>query len=189
MVCRFVPQRRLEALARLTGLSPTEIHVRVWESGLEEACERGDFSAAEAAQRIAAALERPLATSALAAAWALAFDPDPAVLAIADALRPHGPIGLLTNNGPLLERALPEALPEVARRFDPLLFSCRLRALKPTGALFAAVLREVKCPAETMLLIDDSPANVEGARAAGFRALLYRDPATLRRELPEGLGA
>jgi HAD superfamily hydrolase (TIGR01509 family) len=183
VVCRFVPQRRLAALERLTGLSSTEIHRRVWASGLEEACERGDFPADEAAVRIAAALGRPLTLDELATTWALAFEPDLDVLEIARTRRPRDPIGLLTNNGPLLLHALPTALPEIARGFDPLLFSCRLRALKPTPALFTAVLREVRRDPGEVLLIDDSVVNVEGARAAGLRALLYTNPAALRREL------
>jgi HAD superfamily hydrolase (TIGR01509 family) len=185
VVCRIVPERRLAALAQLTGLSPTDIHTRVWGSGLEEASERGDFPAEEAAARISTALGRPLTLETLAAAWALAFEPDAGVLEIADARRAHGPIGLLTNNGPLLLHALPTALPEIARRFDPLLFSCRLRALKPTPALFAAAVRELGRPAGETLLIDDSAANVDGARAAGLQAILYRDPPTLRRELSD----
>ena len=185
MVCRFVPERRLAALERLTGLSSTEIYRRVWESGLEEACERGDFLVEEAVDRIAAALGRPLTLEHLAATWALAFEPDADVLQIARARRARGPIGLLTNNGPLLLHALPTALPEIARGFDPLLFSCRLRALKPTSALFTAALRELRRDPGEVLLIDDSILNVEGARAAGFRALLYTNPAALRRELSD----
>ncbi len=188
-MCRFLPERRAAALERLTGLSSAEIHTRVWKSGLEEACERGDFSLEDAAARIAAALGRSLTLAQLAATWALAFKPDPDVLEIARARRPRHPIGLLTNNGPLLLHALPTALPALADVFDPLLFSCRLRALKPTPALFTAVLREVRRDPAELLLIDDSMVNVEGARAAGLRALLYTDPATLRRELSDLMDA
>jgi HAD superfamily hydrolase (TIGR01509 family) len=185
VACRFVPERRLAALARLSGLPQHEVHARIWESGLEDACERGELTAQEATARVSRALEQPLALDALAAAWALAFEPDPAVLEIADAIRVRVAAGLLTNNGPLLFHALPKALPEVAQRFDPLLFSCRLRAVKPTAALFAAVLREVGHPAGEVLLIDDSPANIDGARAAGLAGILYREPEALRRDLSE----
>jgi putative hydrolase of the HAD superfamily len=185
VVCRFVPERRFAALERLTGLSSAEIHARVWESGLEEACERGDFPGEEAAARVATALGRPLTLDQLAATWAMAFEPDPEMLEVARTQRARGPIGLLTNNGPLLLHALPTALPEIARGFDPVLFSCRLRALKPTPALFTAVLREVRREAGEVLLIDDSVVNVEGARAAGLRAFLYTNPAALRRELSD----
>lgn len=188
MLCRFRPERRLATLERLTGLSSHDIHARVWESGLEETCERGDFSAEEAAARIAAALERPLTLEQLAAAWALAFEPDREVLEIARGREARGAVGLLTNNGPLLLHALPVALPEITRGFDPLLFSCRLRALKPTPALFAAVVRETGRTPDQILLVDDTAANVESARAAGLRAVLYTDPAALRRELAELMG-
>src|SRR5262249_60248661 len=102
----------------------------------------------------------------------------PRWLGPADAPRPPTPLGLLTNTGPLLLRALPAALPEIARRFASLLFSCRLRALKPTPALFAAVLRELGRPAAELLLIADSAANLQAARAASPQPLLHQEPAS-----------
>ena len=183
MACRFVPRRRLAALERLSGLPSAEIHARIWESGLEAACERGEHSADQAARRISAALGCPIDLNALGDTWALAFEPDPSVLAIADGARAHVPTGLLTNNGPLLLHALPRALPEVTRRLDPLLFSCVHRALKPSAELYSRVLRAVGRPADQVLLIDDTEENVNGARAVGLQALHYRDPDALRREL------
>jgi putative hydrolase of the HAD superfamily len=183
VACRFVPRRRLAALERLSGLPAAEIHARIWGSGLEAACERGEHSTDEAARRIAAALGCPIDLNALGETWALAFEPDPAVLAVVDKTRAQVPTGLLTNNGPLLLHALPDALPEVARRFDPLLFSCAHRALKPSAKLYSRVLLAVGRPADQVLLIDDAEENVKGARAAGLQALHYRDPATLRHEL------
>lgn len=98
-------------------------------------------------------------------------------------MRARLPTGLLTNNGPILLDVLSEALPEVARRFDPLLFSCQLRAVKPSPEIFRAALEVTGRRAPEVLLIDDAPANVAAARAAGLVACHYRDPGDLRREL------
>jgi putative hydrolase of the HAD superfamily len=140
VVCHCRPECRLAALARYTGLAEAEIHTRIWEAGLEARCERGDLTLERARADIAAALGRDIPGAALGALWALAFEPDPHVLAIADALRARLPTGLLTNNGPVLLDILPASLPEVARGFDPVLFSCRLRALKPSPEIFRAGL-------------------------------------------------
>ncbi|MFF9007716.1 HAD family hydrolase [Streptomyces goshikiensis] len=72
---------------------------------------------------------------ALQQVWCRAFEPDPEVLVPADAVRPLR-TALLTNNDPLLLETLPGVLPQVASRFDALLFSCRLGAAKPDPAVF-----------------------------------------------------
>ena len=54
---------------------------------------------------------------------------------------------------------------------------------EPDIAFFAAVARRSGTPPPSALLIDDTPANVEGARAAGWQALCFTGPAALREEL------
>jgi HAD superfamily hydrolase (TIGR01509 family) len=104
--------------------------------------------------------------------WALAFEPDPAVLALVDALKVGIRRGLLTDNGPVLRDAMPTLFPEVSSRFEPRLFSCELGALKPTMELFRGVLDRLNQRAEQILLVDDSPQVVQGAVAYGFHAYL-----------------
>jgi HAD superfamily hydrolase (TIGR01509 family) len=115
--------------------------------------------------------------------WALAFEPNKALLRLVDRVRRQVRTGLLTNNSPLLQDSLPELLPEVHRRFDPLLFSYQFGALKPSAALFTAVLVQSGLPAQDILLIDDAPQNVEGARAVGMQACLFTSVARLRTDL------
>ena len=183
VVCRFRPERRLAALAQLSGLSELEVHRRIWESGLDAALDRGEHDLAGAHAAVTAALGARLDLATLASAWALAFEPDAAVLAVVDAVRLRARAGLLTDNGPLLRHAMPDHLHEVARRFDWLLFSCELGAVKPAPLLFERVLARTGCPPRATLLIDDSLNNVEGARASGMRARLYRGLETLVPEL------
>jgi putative hydrolase of the HAD superfamily len=71
----------------------------------------------------------------------------------------------------------------LARRFDALFFSCDVGSKKPDPVFFAELSRRTAVPPASALLIDDTPANVEGARAAGWQALHFRDMATLREQL------
>jgi putative hydrolase of the HAD superfamily len=183
VVCRFRPERRLAALAAASGLEPDEVQARVWGSGLDERLDAGGLSAAEAHRAVSDALGAPLDPGALSAAWVLAFEPDAAVLAVVDHVRRHVPTGLLTDNGPTLLEALPHYLPEVAARFDWLLFSCALGARKPAPEVFERAAARVGAAPGEVLLVDDAPANVAGARAAGLGALLYAGPAGLSEAL------
>jgi len=172
VVCDFRPARRLAALAAASGLPDAEIHGRIWESGLEAECEAGGYTAAEAHRAIASELGA-MSHETLASLWTVAFEPRPDVLAVVDRVRMRRRVGLLTDNGPILREALPKAFPEVARRFTWLFFSCDLKATKPAPEVFARVVERVGVPAERILLIDDAPTNVDGARAAGLQALRY----------------
>jgi HAD superfamily hydrolase (TIGR01509 family) len=121
--------------------------------------------------------------SALAKAWCLAFEPVPELLAVARSLLTRVRVGLLSNNPPLLLEALPVYLPEVASLFSPILFSCEFGALKPEAAFFEGVSEHVGLVPSQLLLIDDSLANVSGARRAGWQAIQFTSLLDLRRDL------
>jgi putative hydrolase of the HAD superfamily len=183
VVCRFRPERRLAALAAATGLAEREIHARIWGSGLDDDMDRGRYSLDEACRAVADALGRAIARETLLAAWALASEPDPEVLAVVDALRRERRTAMLSDNGPLLLAALPQHLPELPPRFDPLCFSSELRAVKPTGECFARALALAGVDPGRAVLVDDRPENAEGARAHGLTGIVFTGAADLRRAL------
>lgn len=183
MVCHFRPERRLAALAAATGLAERDIHARIWESGLDADMDGGRYTFEEACRAVADALGCTIPRETLLAAWALASEPDPDVLAVVDALRRERRTAMLSDNGPLLLAALPRHLPELTPRFDPLCFSSELGAVKPTAACFARALTRAGVGPERALLIDDLPGNVEGARTYGLGAIVFTGVADLRREL------
>ncbi len=57
--------------------------------------------------------------------------------------------------------------------------------LKPERAIFDHHAQTFRLAADATLFIDDSQANVDGARAAGWQAVQFLDPARLRAELAE----
>jgi HAD superfamily hydrolase (TIGR01509 family) len=190
VVCRFHLECRLRALASDCGLSDLEVRVRIWDSGFDRDCDRGRYSAHEVYQRIRAILGLKATYHEFRRMWALAFQPDPAVLALVDTLQSEIRRGLLTDNGPVLRDAISTLFPEISQRFEPLLFSCELGALKPTTELFTGVLEHLNQRAEQILLVDDSSQVVQEAIAFGFHAYLYDSPGTLQRELMKhGLSA
>ena len=51
--------------------------------------------------------------------------------------------------------------------------SCRMKLMKPDREIFDAAAAEIGFPPEEILFVDDSQKNVDGARAAGWQAVLY----------------
>ena len=67
--------------------------------------------------------------------------------------------------------------------FDVTLTSCYLGLRKPDRAMYQRAIDIVGRPPERILFIDDRPANVAGAEAAGLTALRFTGADTLRAEL------
>jgi len=172
-VCRFRPERRLTALTAACNATAQEIQASLWDSGFDAACDRGEFTSHEILSLIQHDLGFSGGYEQLGQIWALAFEPDLSVLAVARALRDRCRVGLLTNNGPIPRDALPVAYPQIAAAFSPMIFSCDLRAVKPEPEVFAAALRTLGEPPENVLLVDDSAANLEAACSAGLKGLPF----------------
>ena len=68
--------------------------------------------------------------------------------------------------------------------FDEIVYSAALGVCKPDRVFFTAAQARMGVPvAQSILFVDDTAANVDGARACGWRAMLYRGPETLARAL------
>jgi putative hydrolase of the HAD superfamily len=68
--------------------------------------------------------------------------------------------------------------------FDEIVYSAALGVCKPDRVFFtSAQARMGVTAAQSILFVDDAAANVDAARACGWRAMLYRGPETLERAL------
>lgn len=185
VVCRFRSERRLAALAADCGLPVSEVRARVWDSGFDAECDAGRYTAGEIYWETKRLLDLNMSYEQFRSAWALAFEPNRAVIALAATLAGRVRTPLLTNNGPVLLDAMPIIFPEIAGRFRPLLFSCELGALKPNSKLFAEALLRLNEPAEHVLLVDDSPEAVDGAQKAGLATIRFTTAESLQSELAQ----
>ncbi len=90
-------------------------------------------------------------------------------------------VHLVTNQDTRRMTALAPVVAGLA--VDGVFASCDLGERKPEATFFAAVLGVLGAAPAGCLLVDDSAANVEGARTAGMAALLHSSAAELRPEL------
>jgi putative hydrolase of the HAD superfamily len=86
------------------------------------------------------------------------------------ALRRRGVgVFLTTNQEHLRASYLMETL-ALRQHVDGMVYSAELGARKPAQAFFDLARRRIGLPGERLLLVDDTLANVEAARAAGWQA-------------------
>ena len=98
VAARFRPERRLQALASMSGVAEAVIRARLFDSGFEDEAEIGLHTPAAVIAAVQAAVEHRVEVPAIIEAWALSFEPTAAVL---DYIRGLGvQSALFTNNGP-----------------------------------------------------------------------------------------
>ncbi len=184
VTCRWLPDRRLTALSELCGLPAETIDQLVFTSGFDDAGERGRFSLDEFVGELLGLLgltPTPDLADAARAAWATAFEPDARVLELIRRARCRA--ALFTNNGPLLEAGLVEDLTDVGDAFDQLLFSWRLGVTKPDPEAFERAAERLEIDPAAIFFVDDSQANVDTARLAGWQAHRYTNVLDLKAAL------
>lgn len=115
----------------------------------------------------------PADTLALAESFYSGDRLDEELVAFIRELRSRGvPVGLLSNNGPALAAEI-EAL-GLGGLFTTQVISATIGVMKPDARAYHAALDALGIRPEEALFIDDSPANVEGARRVGMRALHFQ---------------
>src|SRR5262249_19806912 len=142
---------------------------RLFGQGLDARLERGEVDRVDdALDLVLGALDHRIDAATLVRAWALAFEADADVLTILNARAET--VVLFTNNGPIVDACLEGPLRPIKDACDGIICSWRLRAVKPDVEAFARFADTLGKTPDQLLLVDDSAANVEGARHVGWNA-------------------
>ena len=176
---------RVAEYARRSGLSPARVLERLSRDDFWVNTDRGFSSADEMETRICELLDCHFSRKELLALQAIAFELRPEMLDIARAVATRKPVGILTNNAPFLQEAMPRFFPELVELFDPILYSFQFKHVKPERELFEAVEDQLGLPGEQIHFIDDTQGHVAAARAAGWDAVQYLSTTQLRNALAE----
>ncbi len=141
--------------------------------------DRGDLTTAEYWTAVLGSSPQPLLLEHLVEvdirSW---VHPNERSLASAQNARERG-LGLaILSNAPFEVAAALDSLAWLTT-FSPRLYSCRLGAVKPEPAIYAAALEALGARPDQVTFLDDRPANVTAAIAAGMSAELFTDPAQI----------
>ena len=181
----YDPAPRIAEYAQRSGLDREDVLRRLGESGFSVDCDRGRYDADQIHAEIERRLGVRFARDELVRLQAAAFRLRPGVMSLAREVATRSQIGILTNNSPLLELALPVHFSSLCEHFDPILFSWRFGHVKPAEELFERVTSQFERPASEIFFVDDQESHVAAARRVGWEALRFESQTQLCSALAE----
>jgi FMN phosphatase YigB (HAD superfamily) len=184
VLARYDHDLRLASLARHAGCASARVHDVLFTSGLETEYDTGQADTAAYLERLGTGLGCALDEEAWLASRLACTVADSDALACVAALDDELPLGVLTNNGLLMERVIPAILAPLQHRFEGrILVSGAMAMRKPDPGIFARAVELLGWEAGSTLFLDDKFTNVQGARRAGLHADTVADARALRRVL------
>lgn len=185
VLVRLDPARSLEGLSRGLPLSPDEIWSAIQEDPRWHDWQEGRLSPHDWHLHLAKRLGSSLSFDEFRDAWNRTLDPqaihsDDLFITLAKTKR----LALLSNTDPIHVAHL-ESTFSFFQYFPPSarIYSCAVRASKPSPLIFQTALKAVKANARETVFIDDILEYVEAARSLGLQGIHYLSPQQLRADL------
>jgi glucose-1-phosphatase len=177
--------RAIEGLSQGISLSPSELWSAIEKDPRWHDWQEGRISPHDWHLHITKRLGSPLKFEEFREAWNRTLDPVPLQPDdfFASLAKKHK-LALLSNTDPIHVAHLESNFsffrffPRPAR-----IYSCAVRASKPSPVIFQAALKAAKTPASQAVFIDDILDYVEVARSLGLHGIQYLNPGQLRADL------
>jgi putative hydrolase of the HAD superfamily len=185
VVAFFDHRKASRRLVEYSDLPLDDLHLRLFGSPLDVDYEAGRLDTPAFVRAARAACRLRCSEEAFVRAYPDIFWPNPDVAALVPRLKESHRLLLLSNTNDLHARQFLPQFRETLAHFDGLVLSHEVGARKPARAIFAHAQRLAGCAPDECLFVDDLAANVEGARACGWRGLVYTEIEVLVRELAE----
>jgi FMN phosphatase YigB (HAD superfamily) len=165
----FDPERRIAAIVARTGAAPDAARAFM-ASDLPRRLDTGAADAFDLAEAYRTAFGVDIGRAEATDLTLSVFEiPNHELWALAAALRARAVVGGFSDNPAFVERVFPPGAV-----LDPMFFSSRIGACKPSPQAFAAVEAGLGLAPAEILFIDDTAANAQAARIRGWDAILYR---------------
>ncbi|CAE6729050.1 hypothetical protein R69658_01728 [Paraburkholderia aspalathi] len=175
---------RVDRLAAISGQTPEAVRDAIWGSGLEARADAGQISDDDYLAALGELLSYPVSREDWLSARHASITPDKEVLALAERVAEYHRIAVLTNNCRLLTDHIGFLNPPVAQLFGVHVYaSAAFGAAKPAAQTYLRCVEQLGVPAAETLFIDDTDANVAGARHAGLQGYRFVSAEALSAEL------
>ena len=183
VIVRLAFERAYRALREACPLDVEQVRARLNSADLFVPYESGLIGSEEFYRRCKNLLEFDLAFDEFAAVWCDVFEPAPLLgEQFVERLVERCDVTIASNTNPLhfehLERSFP-----ILKRLPRRALSFELGAVKPGRAFFERALKIAERSASECLFVDDREENVQGARAAGIDAAVFRSESGLLADL------
>ena len=181
---RYDRDVRIAHLASVCGWTAAAVRAAIWDSGFEDSGDAGALDADGYLAAFGARIGCDLPESEWVEAQRAAVEPIGPTIRLLPRLRADVACAVLTNNNLLVARHFEDLYPEVAALVEGrALVSAAFGLGKPEPEVYRRCLQRLGVPPAAALFVDDSEANVAGARAAGLRGHVYVSPGQLETEL------
>lgn len=166
--------RALEKLRPFTTLTPQEMYASVYAGPLEDQIERGTLSPPVYLQQVRQLWQLRCDVDFLVQAVSDVFWPNPEIAELIPKLKERYRIVLGSNTNAIHARQFLTQFADTLNHFDALVLSYEVQSRKPHREFFEHCLQRANAAAADCVFVDDLPANIEGARAAGLHGIVYQ---------------
>ena len=175
--------------AELAGVPFERVKGRFSHGEAYQRHERGEIELGEYYRALRAELGIALDDAQLIDGWQRVFGPEhPEVVEVMRGLRGRVPQFLLSNTNATHYDHFRHRYARTLAHLDRIFASCEMGKRKPEPEAFAHVASATGVPLERMLFLDDTVANLEGARALGMKTVHVRSPRDVLDALAPWLG-
>jgi HAD superfamily hydrolase (TIGR01509 family) len=181
----FDHAKTLRRLEPYTDMSAEEMFAAVYEGDLEDEFESGRISVEEFLSTFRRMCRLRCAPAMIERAVADVFEPNPEICNLIPRLKSRYRLLLGSNTNALHSRHFLVQFEQVLSPFTAVVLSHDIGVRKPQAGFFQHCQRLAACPPAECLFIDDLPANIEGARAAGLQGAVYAPGADFASRLRE----
>lgn len=163
-------QRCFRHWARAAGTDPDRLRGAFRVDAPFEAHERGELACEDYFAHLADALDLPLPVATLRAGWNSIFGPElPGLAERLRRLADHRPLHALSNTNASHTDVWRTRHADLLRPLGTLFLSHELGLRKPDPQIYREVARRLGRAPSEVLFLDDAPANLAGAAAAGMQ--------------------
>ncbi len=182
VIVRTEYQAPREHLAERLNLTYEDISKIVFDSDSSRKASVGEITTDEHWQTVARRLGRPASEAKALHEEFFAGDViDRSLLDFIRSLRPRYKTGVISNAWPDMRDYM--VANKFSDAFDSLIVSAEVGAMKPDPKIYQIALQQLGIKSGEALFVDDTPANVEGARSLGMRGILFQSPGQVLKEL------
>ncbi|HEX8993140.1 MAG TPA: HAD family phosphatase [Anaerolineales bacterium] len=175
VVIRTEYQAPREHLAERLNTTYEDLNRIVFESESSRMASLGSISTEAHWESVTRRLGRPPSETKLIHEEFFAGDVmDLDLLAFIRSLRPRYKTGVISNAWPDLRQNLVEKKAEDA--FDAVIVSAEVGVMKPEPRIYQIALEQLGVAPHEAVFVDDTPQNVDAARALGMQGILFREP-------------
>jgi glucose-1-phosphatase len=181
----FSHTRMCAQIAEVCQASPADLEQVLLKQHLQRRFERGEVSEDGFREVLESEFGRPLDAEAVKRAGADIFTLNEPMVLLLDRWKRDGYRLVLLSNTCVTHYEWVRDRFDLLNRFDDCVLSYRVGAVKPEEAIFHAALAVIDCRPDECFYTDDIEEYVARGRSFGLPAEVFRDVATLKRQLEQ----